>query len=224
MSPRKRLFASTSTVLRSGCGWLASAVLAIRLAEKPASTARAAGRARLRHVLGVARDELHLVVHAPEFDDLRAAETGPVRGHRAAVEACLADPARDLRRQEEGPSRSRSGLSSSQNFSSFCHTGNSPVATCFASFVTVANGCGWPGRRRRVPVPGAAGAEPAGPGGRAAAADVSGGLAPVGGMTTAHPERASASSAGKSLEPKDIAVPLIGRLEQMEAELSMRRA
>ena len=43
MSLTNRPLASTSTVLRCGCGALATAVLASRLGEKAADTARASG-------------------------------------------------------------------------------------------------------------------------------------------------------------------------------------
>jgi hypothetical protein len=43
MSPSSSALASTSTVFRSGCGWLATGLLASRLSEKLRSTARASG-------------------------------------------------------------------------------------------------------------------------------------------------------------------------------------
>ena len=43
MSARNSAFASISTVLRSGWGCDTTAVLAIRLSEKPSATARASG-------------------------------------------------------------------------------------------------------------------------------------------------------------------------------------
>ncbi|MBK7080779.1 MAG: hypothetical protein IPH55_08505 [Betaproteobacteria bacterium] len=78
---------STSTDLRSGCGWLATAALPSRLSENASPTAAAIGEPGLGAELHVAGDELHVVAQLAELGDV-------ARAHHAAVDALLADAPR----------------------------------------------------------------------------------------------------------------------------------
>ena len=122
MSARNRAFASTSTDLRSGCGWLAHR-RAGEQARREAGLDRARlGRAGLGDVVDVARDQLHLVVDAAELDDLRA-----VAAIRPPKKPRLADAG--LRASATGRTACRSprACSSSQTLSSFCQSASRPV-------------------------------------------------------------------------------------------------
>jgi hypothetical protein len=76
---------STSTLLRSGCGWLATGACAQQAGRVGAGHGARLGRAGLGHDLGVARLQPHLVVHAHELHHLRppAPLTGKPSGRPA---------------------------------------------------------------------------------------------------------------------------------------------
>ena len=94
-------------------------------ARTPPATARASGVPALRDEVGVAREQLHLVVHAPELDDLR-----PPSRHRApsaAEQPRLADAAWRSWATGRTACRSPRACSSIQTLSSFCQSVNSAV-------------------------------------------------------------------------------------------------
>ena len=193
MSPRNRLLASISTALALGVRLAGHRRAAEQAGREGGRTARASGVPSRARILGVARQQLHLVVHAAELHHLRAAVAAVGPDHRAAEQARLADAAGDLGRTGRA-CRSRSGVSSIQTLSSFCQSVSGP-SIFLASLITVAKGGGCPGARALARLAPEAGARrPA----RAAAAccdaaarrrSLRGGRAPGGGRRTAAPTR-----------------------------------
>ena len=119
MSLRKSGPASTSTVLRSGCGWLATVVLDSRLGAKLAATARASGAfgSRTTKLLFTATNWIRLCtrLNSTMRSSMRlpGTEIDPPKMPASPM------PRASLGDRKNGLLKS-SGLSSSQTLSSFC--------------------------------------------------------------------------------------------------------
>ena len=136
MSFTNSAFASTSTDLAVGCGKLATAVLASRLGENAAATARPSG-VPARAVYSVLRAIICTRLWTRRNSITCGAVIKPPKTEASPM------PVASLGERKKGLLKS-SGFSSIQTFSSFWYSVNRP-SVFFASLMTVANGGGLPG-------------------------------------------------------------------------------